>query len=170
MKITIFPGKYHQNGGFSMAMLVSGRVKRWKNYFEPAPIVHDRGKKVPKQKHHCISLIPMWMLTGWCSTPTLLLICSSFSKENGYPFLICSSLSTAQLSFVKQATHSCNKTSHFKPTAASTRRAASPIFFWQVHPRPLVLYNVLRCVFCYNSLGWTRFGCVSKCSFYTQNI
>ncbi len=22
----IFPGKYHQNGGFSMAMLVSGRV------------------------------------------------------------------------------------------------------------------------------------------------
>ena len=27
MKITIFPGKYHQNGGFSMAMLVSGRVQ-----------------------------------------------------------------------------------------------------------------------------------------------
>ena len=26
MKITFFPGKYHQNGGFSMAMLVSGRV------------------------------------------------------------------------------------------------------------------------------------------------
>ena len=26
MKITIFPGKYHQNGGFSMAMLVSGSV------------------------------------------------------------------------------------------------------------------------------------------------
>ena len=26
MKIPIFPGKYHQNGGFSMAMLVSGRV------------------------------------------------------------------------------------------------------------------------------------------------
>ena len=25
MKIPIFPGKYHQNGGFSMAMLVSGR-------------------------------------------------------------------------------------------------------------------------------------------------
>ena len=36
-------------------------------------------------------------LSGWCSTPTLLLICSSFSRENGYPFLICSSLSTAQL-------------------------------------------------------------------------
>ena len=26
MKITIFPSKYHQNGGFFMAMLVSGRV------------------------------------------------------------------------------------------------------------------------------------------------
>ena len=29
MKITIFPGKYHQNGGFSMAMLVSWRVHPW---------------------------------------------------------------------------------------------------------------------------------------------
>ncbi len=36
-------------------------------------------------------------ITGWCLTPTLLLICSSFSRENGYPLLICSSLSTAQL-------------------------------------------------------------------------
>ena len=36
-------------------------------------------------------------LTGWCSTPTLLLICSSFSRENGHSLLICSSLSTAQL-------------------------------------------------------------------------
>ena len=26
MKIPIFPGKYHQNGGFSMAMLVYRRV------------------------------------------------------------------------------------------------------------------------------------------------
>ena len=26
MKITIFPGKYHQNGGFSMAMLVYRRT------------------------------------------------------------------------------------------------------------------------------------------------
>ncbi len=33
---------------------------------------------------------------GWCSTPTLLLICSSFSRENGHPLLICSSLSTVQ--------------------------------------------------------------------------
>ena len=31
--------------------------------------------------------------TGWCLTPTLLLICSSFTRENGYPLLICSSRS-----------------------------------------------------------------------------
>ena len=36
-------------------------------------------------------------LSGWCSTPSLLLICSSFSRENGHPLLVCSSLSTAQL-------------------------------------------------------------------------
>ncbi len=36
-------------------------------------------------------------LTGWCSTLSLLLICSSFSGENGHPLLICSSLSTTQL-------------------------------------------------------------------------
>ena len=34
MKITIFPGKYHQNGGFSMAMLVSGRVFEFFYYFQ----------------------------------------------------------------------------------------------------------------------------------------
>ena len=33
---------------------------------------------------------------GWCSTLTVLLICSSFSREYGHPLLICSSLSTAQ--------------------------------------------------------------------------
>ena len=38
-------------------------------------------------------------LSGWCSTPTQLFICSSFSRENGHPLLICSSLSTAQLCF-----------------------------------------------------------------------
>ena len=33
---------------------------------------------------------------GKCLTPTLLLICSSFSRENGHLLLICSSLSTSQ--------------------------------------------------------------------------
>ena len=36
-------------------------------------------------------------ITGKCLTPTQLLICSSFSRENGHPLLICSSLSTAQI-------------------------------------------------------------------------
>ena len=30
-------------------------------------------------------------LTGWCSTPNLLLICFSFNRQNGHPLLICSS-------------------------------------------------------------------------------
>ena len=34
--------------------------------------------------------------SGKCLTPTQLLICSSFSRENGHLFLICSSLSTSQ--------------------------------------------------------------------------
>ncbi len=40
-------------------------------------------------------------IAGWCLTPTLLLICSSFSRENGNIFLICSSLSTAQIGVSK---------------------------------------------------------------------
>ena len=43
-------------------------------------------------------------LTGWCSTLTLLLICSSFSRGYDHPLLICSSLSTAQLSAQKLRT------------------------------------------------------------------
>ena len=35
-------------------------------------------------------------ITGWCSTPNQLLICSSFSREDCHPWLICSSLSTSQ--------------------------------------------------------------------------
>ncbi len=66
----------------------------------------------PKEDHLCTSSSPVepqrrsflpasnikhvQSYTGWCSTLTLLLICSSFSRENGYPLLICSSLSTAQ--------------------------------------------------------------------------
>ena len=37
------------------------------------------------------------LVTGWCLTPTLLLICSSFSRENGHIFLICSSRSGWEL-------------------------------------------------------------------------
>ena len=39
-------------------------------------------------------------VAGWCSTLTLLLICSSFCREKkGHRLLICSSLSTAQVVF-----------------------------------------------------------------------
>ena len=36
------------------------------------------------------------LMAGRCSTPTQLLICSSFSREHDHPLLICSSRSTAQ--------------------------------------------------------------------------
>ena len=36
-------------------------------------------------------------MAGWCSTPTQLLICSPFSRENGHLLLICSSISTSQM-------------------------------------------------------------------------
>ncbi len=36
-------------------------------------------------------------IAGKCLTPTQLLICSSFSRENGHLLLICSSLSTSQI-------------------------------------------------------------------------
>ena len=41
-------------------------------------------------------IINIYTPTCWCSTPTQLLICSSFNRENGHPLLNCSSLSTAQ--------------------------------------------------------------------------
>ena len=49
----------------------------------------------------CIRL-DVWLqfdknISGKCSTPNQLLICSSFSGENGKFFLICSSLSTNQI-------------------------------------------------------------------------
>ena len=40
----IFPCKYHQNGGFSMAMLVSGRVATYGLHLFP-PSVCNRGKR-----------------------------------------------------------------------------------------------------------------------------
>ena len=66
-------------------------------------------KKLWKTDPHIVAII--WkqinhqqILPGWCSTLTLLLICSSFSRENDHPLLICSSLSTSQL-------HTCRKQS-----------------------------------------------------------
>ena len=54
----------------------------------------------PKKKNTIgLGAFPQKMIPGWCSTPTQLLICSSFNRENGHPLLICSSLSTAQVPF-----------------------------------------------------------------------
>ncbi len=44
-----------------------------------------------------ILLIEVGFIPGWCSTPNQLLVCSSFSRKNGHPLLICSSLSTNQI-------------------------------------------------------------------------
>ena len=49
--------------------------------------------------------IHLKIYTGWCSTPNQLLICSSFSRENGHPLLICSSLSTAQYIYIYVSIH-----------------------------------------------------------------
>ena len=42
MKIPIFPGKYHQNGGFSMAMLVYRRVRGYEAHHCPLIILEGR--------------------------------------------------------------------------------------------------------------------------------
>ncbi len=44
-------------------------------------------------------------VSGWCSTPNQLLICSSFSTKNGHPLLTCSSLSTSQVCISKNVPH-----------------------------------------------------------------
>ena len=51
---------------------------------------------------------------AWCSTPTLLLICWSFSAENGYPYLFCSSLSRAQIGYSlgRSRMHTCQTHQH----------------------------------------------------------
>ena len=44
MKIPIFPGKYHQNGGCSWAMLVSGRVHLQSMFiFQPVTVSLPEG-------------------------------------------------------------------------------------------------------------------------------
>ena len=54
-------------------------------------------KNTPKQSR---SNVKLYTVTGWCSTRTLLLICSSCKKENGHPL----SLSTPQINPAKLIT------------------------------------------------------------------
>ena len=53
--------------------------------------------------------------TGWCSTLTLLLICSSFSRENGNLFLI----STAQVQISSFAVSFATKNKNKKQMTSS---------------------------------------------------
>ena len=70
MKITIFPGKYHQNCGFSMAMLVSGRVTTYSNaippHFEYLQITWSKAPEIAGKQ--CPTDIPFVKLTASEST------------------------------------------------------------------------------------------------------
>ena len=72
--------------------------KHWKTRGNRKGLYRDPFIKMNRFFSHLPSLkLTASLPPGWCSTPNQLLICSSFSRENGYPLLICSSLSTAQL-------------------------------------------------------------------------
>ncbi len=58
------------------------------------PPPRDANMRIPR--HHDADFLFIF-LAGKCLTPTQLLICSSFSRENGHVLLVCSSLSTSQL-------------------------------------------------------------------------
>ena len=75
------------------------------NTFAPktALFLHINGFKwdngVYPQKRTRIPNKKNFYLAAWCLTPNQLLMCLSFSRENGHPLFICSSLSTSQLIF-----------------------------------------------------------------------
>ena len=52
----------------------------------PPNFAHWRG--CPRSPGHTKTLYEWSWLSGWCSTLTLLLICSSFNRENGHPLLM----------------------------------------------------------------------------------
>ena len=61
---------------------------------------------IPKKKHEHI----IWLVLNPHLVATL---CSSFSRENGHPLLICSSLSTAQ--YINKKTACVSLETHHKP-------------------------------------------------------
>ena len=82
-------------------------VERWSNKYSKTSIITApktlprmrplTQKNTPKQSR---SNVKLYTVTGWCSTRTLLLICSSCKKENGHPL----SLSTPQINPAKLIT------------------------------------------------------------------
>ena len=76
---------------------------------------------------------------GWCSTPTYLLICSSFNRENGYPLLICSSLSTGQT----DSHTSFSQTKGGSPLFLPLTSLINPTFCGEAKPRGLARFAAL---------------------------
>ena len=75
MKIPIFPGKYHQNGGFSMAMLVYRRVLSivvWKWWSHPNKIIEAYAAlekrwvtRYQSKLRSCGYQMNIWLKIGW---------------------------------------------------------------------------------------------------------
>ena len=66
---------------------IMGRVQNYCKTLIGSTTIWANYELIPKPE--------LWS-SGWCSTPNQLLICSSFSREDCHPWLICSSLSTSQ--------------------------------------------------------------------------
>ena len=87
--------------------------------------------------------------TGKCLTPTQLLICSSFSRENGHFLLICSSLSTSQnksksfriqytmFSYCRFASSPCFSSRMVRLTDDMMRELTHPPAVEKEHPLPI---------------------------------
>ena len=88
------------NGAIHFVTLMNGgKVKRSRRPALTNMRVHTLKRNFLRMNGPPQKNVFFWnKITGWCSTPTQLLICSSFNRENGHPLLICSSLSTAQIS------------------------------------------------------------------------
>ena len=95
-------------------------------------------------------------LAGWCSTPTLLLICSSFSREIGHRLLIGLSLSTAQLDIPNcPAIHGEDRCFFFDPLIPAEAQGLDPSsnHTQMLHAWHIYLHGWLKCM-----IGIIHFG------------
>ncbi len=93
------------SSSFGIKLQLRNNLIRWSTIFSTTP--HQIGI--------CCGTRISTFYPGWCSTPTLLLICSSFSRENGHSLLICSSLSTAQYHIFGVSFYSFHKNFNISP-------------------------------------------------------
>ena len=98
------PSSPSRFSGVSTRCSTSGVYQLW--WWETAPhLVGSFGQPSDRKTHattrfqavHVFNQSFAESVPGLCSTPNQLLICSSFSRENSHPLLICSSLSTSQV-------------------------------------------------------------------------